>query len=163
VTIDPVPAGCGNFSSLGVSAFDETDGYASGFGTKTFRYFVSKAAYAKKYSLTSGQQFIPICAGGQRVVNGQRIDCHSESPTDGWYGKALDLQGNFVDGLVQAQCAPDGMWWGILASFQDYNTKVGNKKVDWSTNPSVTGWGSTTNARYFDISVPAPWDWRAGT
>jgi hypothetical protein len=163
IGINPPSDACPGFSSLGVSGFDEVDGYATGSGTKSFRYFVSKSAYAKKYSLTSGQQFIPICAGGQRVQNGQRLDCHDDLG-GGWMGKTLTLDGsgNFLPGLSPAACASDGMWWGILPSFQDYTTKDG-KKVDWSKNPSVTGWGSNTNSRYFDISVPAPWDWRAGT
>lgn len=159
-------AGCANFDTLGVPGFDETDGNLSGTGTKTFRYFVSKVAYDKKFSDTRGQQFIPICAGGQRVVDGKRVDCHDEPQDSGWWGKSLDLDGNLLPGLAQAQCDDDGLWWGVLASFQDYNTLTPGPNahlVDWSTNPSVTGWGSNSWSRYFDISVPNPWDWRAGT
>ena len=75
-----------------------------------------------------------------------------------------DGDGNLLPGLAQAQCNRDGLWWGILASFQDYSTLTDDgQAVDWSTNPSVTGWGSNSWSRYFDISVPNPWDWRAGT
>jgi hypothetical protein len=75
-------------------------------------------------------------------------------------GKKIDpTTGNFIDGAyTRAVCdTTSGLWWGILASFQDYNSGV----IDPSNTPNVTGWNSDTTYRWFDISVPSPWDWRA--
>lgn len=155
--------GCANFSTLGSTAFDESDGNTSGTGTKTFRYFVPKSDIVKKYSWNKGQPFIPICAGGERVVNGSLVSCTQDtSPSGGWWGKKLDSTGAFTKGgYAQAVCdQATGLWWGILASFQDVHA---SPHIVQGTTPLVTGWGSGKSSRYFDISVPAPWDWRAGT
>jgi hypothetical protein len=153
--------GCANFSPLGATVFDQSDGNTSGTGSKTFRYFVPKAIYTKKFSWNSGQPFIPICAGGERVVGSQLVRCTND-PNGGWWGKTLDSKGAFKKGgYAQAVCDPStGLWWGILASFQDLGA---NPNIVQGVTPMVTGWGSTNSARYFDINVPAPWDWRAGT
>lgn len=149
--------GCANFEPIGAAVFDAADG--GGTGTKTFRYFVDKSLIPKQYQSTSGQQFLPICAGGAKVVAGEITKCTDADDPTGWIGKVLDNQGKFTPAFTAAKCDPDtGLWWGILPSFQDVNS--GQVPSD---NPIVAGWGSSTNARYFDISVPSPWDWRAGS
>lgn len=149
--------GCDGFRSVGAGVFDESDG--GGSGTKTFRYYVDKTLIQKKYGSNSGQQFIPICAGGARVVNGHVVTCTAGVP--GWIGKQIDpTTGKFTANYVAAKCDPGtGLWWGILASFQDYNSGAFNP----ATTPTVTGWNSNTTYRWFDIAVPSPWDWRAGS
>jgi hypothetical protein len=150
--------GCANFKTIGGAIFDAADG--GGTGVKTFRYYVDKSILPKQFQSTSGQQFLPICAGGARVNNGTVVPCTSASDTTGWIDKTLDSDGKMTSTYSRAKCDVDtGLWWGILPSFQDINPG----HIDRTTSPLVTGWGGSTNARYFDISVPAPWDWRAGT
>jgi hypothetical protein len=156
-TVTGPNGGCANFNSVGGAVFDEADG--GGSGTKTFRYFVQKSILPKQFQSTSGQQFLPICAGGTRLdANGKPLSCVNDTGV-GWIDKTLDASGKFTASYDRAKCDPGtGLWWGILPSFQDINPGgIG------SDNPIVTGWGSTTTARFFDISVPSPWDWRAGT
>jgi hypothetical protein len=150
--------GCANFKAVGGAVFDEADG--GGSGTKTFRYYVAKSILPKQFQSTSGQQFLPICAGGTRLDgNGKPLNCLDDT-AGGWIDKTLDSNGKMTSIYSTAQCDPGtGLWWGILPSFQDINPAG----IDPSRNPLVTGWGGTTTARYFDISVPSPWDWRAGT
>ncbi len=152
-------AGCANFRPIGGAVFDETDG--GGSGTKTFRYYVDKSILPKQFQSSSGQQFLPICAGGARVENGTIVKCTGTSAdAPGWIDKTLDSNGKMTSIYSTAQCDPNtGLWWGILPSFQDINPAG----IEPGSNPLVTGWGGNTNSRYFDISVPAPWDWRAGT
>jgi hypothetical protein len=179
--LDPknLPAGCDNWQSVGTNGFRETD-TGTGTGTKTFRYFVSQGLIKARYGKNTGQQFIPICAGGMREVNGTPVPCNQDTnPGGGWWGESLDpTTHNFTGVLVQATCNADGLWWGILSSFQDVNNNnFGNvgaappSGFSWSTNPLVTSWNSCTGGqagcpgtagttyRYFSISVPPPWDW----
>jgi hypothetical protein len=151
-------AGCANFRPIGGAVFDEADG--GGSGTKTFRYYVDKSILPKQFQSSSGQQFLPICAGGTRLGDdGKPLSCLDDTQ-GGWVDKTLDSSGKMTSIYSTAQCDPGtGLWWGILPSFQDVNPAG----IDPGSNPLVTGWGSSTNARYFDISVPSPWDWRAGT
>src|SRR5439155_524394 len=138
-----IPSGCGNWKGVGTNGFRETDN-GSG-GTKTFRYFVSQTLIKAKYGKNTGQQVIPICAGGQRVVSGQPVPCQNDSG-GGWWGETLDVNGAFAGVLKQATCNPDGLWWGILASFQDFNTPTApaNQTVNWLENPYVKAWNSCT-------------------
>lgn len=157
-TVTDPGGGCANFQTVGGAVFDEADG--GGSGTKTFRYYVAKSILPKQFQSTSGQQFLPICAGGARVDNGNVVHCTSASDTRGWIDKTLDSNHKMTSIYSKAKCDPGtGLWWGILPSFQDINPAG----INPGSNPLVTGWGGTTNARYFDISVPSPWDWRAGT
>jgi len=155
------PAGCQNRKAIAVAGFAETDGRAPG-GTMTIRYFVSMNAIKARYGKNVGQQFIPICAGGQPVdsqtykakncidVDGLNGSAH------GWVGDRLTNQ-QFDGHPANAVCDADGFYWGILGSFQD-NIPAGN--------PFVSAWGSQTinnvTYRYFDITVPPEWDWRSG-
>jgi len=150
--------GCAGFQSVGAGVFDESDG--GGTGTKTFRYSINKTLIQKKYGSNSGQQFIPICAGGAQIQNGHVTTCTSASDPNGWIGKTIDpTTGKFTSSYARAKCDPGtGLWWGILASFQDYNFG----SFDPANTPNVTGWGSNSTYRWFDIVVPSPWDWRAG-
>lgn len=155
-----VPAGCMNRKDLGVAGFAETDGRAPG-GTMTIRYFVSMNAIKARYGKNVGSQFIPICAGGKPIINGVAQDCVGlegvGGSTYGWVGDSLTNQQFDGGSSHQAVCAADGFYWGILGSFQD--TIPAN-------NPFVSAWGSQTiggvTYRYFDITVPANWDWRSG-
>jgi hypothetical protein len=95
------------------------------------------------------------------VVDGVAYRC-DDSAVSGvsWVDDVLDSKGAFTGAQSTSVCDPsDGFSWGILGSFQD-------KSIDPTTNPTVTSWGSTTigstTYRYFDITVPANWDWRSG-
>jgi hypothetical protein len=156
VTAKGGSGGCANFKSISAAAFDEADG--GGSGTKTFRYFVDKSIIPKQFQGTSGQQFLPICAGGARIDDGVVTPCTSADDNTGWISKVLDSQGKFTSAYTKAKCDPvTGLWWGILPSFQD----ITPGRIDPSSNPIVSNWGSSTTARWFDITVPSPWDWRA--
>lgn len=159
--------GCAGFQSVYTAinssggVFNETDSGATGTTNKTFRYYINKKLVQKKFGNNSGQQFIPICAGGQRLdpQTGQAINCNADAK-GGWIGKKLDPATGLFNGQYgSAVCDADGLWWGILTSFQDNNSGA----FDPATTPTVTGWNSDTTYRWFDISVPNPWDWRAGT
>lgn len=172
VTAPGGSGGCAGFQSVYTAinssggVFNETDSGATGSTTKTFRYYINKKLVQKKFGNNSGQQFIPICAGGERLGdNGQPINCVTDQAAGraGWTSKKIDpVTGLFTTGFTPAVCDPGtGLWWGILSSFQDYNNYPSGTTP--SNTPNVTGWNSDTTYRWFDISVPSPWDWRAGT
>lgn len=157
------PVGCANQKSLGVGGFAESDGRAPG-GDLTIRYYVNQDAIKANYGKNTGQQFIPICAGGRPIdpTTHRAVDCTTlEAVGDnqfGWVAQKLDAQGRFLGQTRNAICDADGYYWGILSSYQD---KIA------SGNPLVTNWGGSqiggANYRFFDINVPSNWDWRAGT
>lgn len=157
------PQGCAGQKSLLVGGFAESDGRAPG-GDLTIRYYVDQDAIKANYGKNTGQQFIPICAGGRPVdpTTHRAVDCTTlESAGDnqfGWVAQKLNAKGGFLGQTQNAICDSDGYYWGILSSYQD--------KIP-SGNPLVTNWGGSQiegkNYRFFDIAVPSNWDWRAGT
>lgn len=147
-----LPTGCENLHPLGGAVVSETDGRTSDTGgTLTFVYAIKKQLV--QASPNNGNPFIAICAGTQRVgADGTPIDCHVDS-LGGWADDTLNSNGVF-DGQNTAQCNPDGLWWGILATYQD--------PVDPSVNPTETAWQGGSQYRYFTITVPSPWDMQWG-
>lgn len=156
---DPLPAGCASYKSAG-GGFEATEGRTSDQGGDLrFTYYINKKQIEKLYGKTSGQQFIPLCAGAARLDNGAVVKCTSSDPT-GWLGKELGPDGRFTGNTKRALCdTATGLFWGILGSHQDYNSA---DPIDPNENPTVTGWDSNATYRYFHISVPYPWDWKMG-
>lgn len=152
--VSTVPAGCANFTSLGVQGFTETDGRTPG-GHLIITYYVSMNKIKARYGKNVGQQFIPICAGA-KPVDPVTHTAHNCTAGDTWQGDELGANGNFDGKSAAAVCDADGYVYGIMSSFQD--------KLDASVNPTVTGWGSQTingvNYRGFTIDVPPNWDYR---
>jgi hypothetical protein len=156
------------------TGFVEVDGPTSTSGEKTFRFGVKKSLITKLYGTNQGQQFIPLCAGAKRIVDGVPEDCSAEPADSGWMGKALGPDGKFNGQLRRAVCGPDGLWWGVLGSFQDYTNANPALVIDPSWSPTVYAWDSDTTYRYFYIRVPAgsgpigsgyeddPWDYKCG-
>jgi hypothetical protein len=144
--------GCANFVSLGAGAVEENDGRTGPGGTLLFTYAIPTALV--QAAPDNGQPHNPICAGSAPLdlVTGQPVRCDSPAAVGPWLGDALDpITHTFNGAQAYAVCEPDGLYWGILGSFQD-------KAIDPGANPTVTGWKSDTNFRYYDISVPFPWD-----
>ncbi len=165
------------------NGFREVD-QGDGSGTKLFTYYVSQSVLKARYGKNTGQQFVPMCAGGAKVdSSGNVVYCTTPGSQDGWWGESLNPDGTISGILEQAICGDDGLWWGFMPSFQDVNnTNFGALDTpppdgfSWSTNPIVTGWGSCTAGttcpagvgtagstyRFFNISIPSPWDWGGG-
>jgi hypothetical protein len=174
---------CQYWSGPLTNGFREVD-QGSGSGTKLFTYYVSQSVLKARYGKNTGQQFVPMCAGGAKVdSSGNVVYCTTPGSTDGWWGESLNSDGSISGILQQAICGEDGLWWGFMPSFQDVNnTNFGGLNTpppdgfSWSTNPIVTGWGSCTAGstcptgvgtsgttyRFFNISIPSPWDWGGG-
>jgi hypothetical protein len=160
--LGPGPVGCQSWKPLtgGVSGFAEFDGRTDPLhASMTVTYYVSMNAIKARYGKNVGQQFIPICVGVQYVdpLTGLAQDCTVTHNPNPWVGDALDpTTGAFTGGTSRSVCGPDGYYWGIISSFQD--------KLDQSTNPVVTSWGSGSvgggNFRAFVMSVPAGLDYR---
>jgi hypothetical protein len=175
--IDPTSAlaGCRYYMPAG-GAFQAIDGRTSASGTLFFTYFLSKSALDKLYGSTSGQQFVPLCAGAAWVDGSGNVKkCTDLGAPAAWVGKELIPDpvtgvGKFDGHLRRAVCdPPTGLFWGILASFQDYNhTDTVNSygeaglTVDPTRDPTVTGWGSGGSFRNFNVQVPSPLDWKMG-
>jgi hypothetical protein len=165
------------------NGFREVD-QGSGSGTKLFTYYVNQAQIKARYGKNTGQQFVPFCAGGAKVdSSGNVVYCTTPGSQDGWWGESLNADGSISGTLQQAICGDDGLWWGFMPSFQDVNNQnfaglnTGPPSgFSWSTNPIVTGWGSCTAGstcpagvgsggatyRFFNVSIPSPWDWGGG-
>jgi hypothetical protein len=159
------PLGCTAIASLGVTGFAESDNRAPGSGPMTIRYYVNKDVLTARYGKNVGNQFTPICVGGRPVdvATGTIEDCTQfdavGGSSHGWQGDALNPKtGLFTGKEANAVCNSDGYYWGVISSYQD--------KLDQTTNPVVTNWGGANiggdNYRFFDMSVPPNWDWRAG-
>ena len=153
-------------------------------------YGMKKSLIEKRYGNTSGEQFIPICAGSKRITlnpssgKTEAVSCNAPYPLEGggsisqagtgWTGKALNSQGKFSGQVAQAACdTSSGYFVGILGSFQDYTNSNKSLRIDPSTNPTVVGWSSDNTYRYFTTRFPAssgagafanvPWDgWKFG-
>ena len=159
---DRVPAGCANRISAGVAGFAESDGRLPG-GTVTIRYFVDKDQLKARYGKNVGEQFIPICAGGRPVdpISHKAVDCTTLDAVGGnqfgWAAQKLTAKGAFAGVEQNAICDADGYYWGIMSSYQD--------KIP-AGNPVVSSWGGQNiggkNFRFFDMTIPANWDWRSG-
>jgi hypothetical protein len=167
------------------NGFREVDQSGGSGTTKLFTYYVSQSLLKARYGKNTGQQFVPMCAGGARVdLSGHVVYCTTPGSTDGgWWGESLNPDGSISGILKQAICGDDGLWWGFMPSFQDFNnTNFGAPNTapppdfSWSTNPVITGWSSCTAGstcpagvgtpgatyRSFNISIPSPWDWGGG-
>ncbi|MGN6797979.1 MAG: hypothetical protein ACTHKS_07500, partial [Gaiellaceae bacterium] len=164
-----VPQGCTSRIDLGVTGFAESDSRRAGqTSTITIRFYVDHDQLQARYGKNVGQQFIEICVGGRPVdtSTGQIYDCNDpNSPvghdvvggnTNGWVGDEVKA-GRFTGKTAKAVCNDDGYYWGIIGSYQD--------KLP-AGNPVVTNWGGQNiggnNYRFFDMTVPAGWDWRSG-
>jgi hypothetical protein len=162
-TLDFDPKGCVGRPDFGFSGFAESDGRAPG-SAMTVRYYVDQNTLKANYGTNTGQQFIPICAGGRPVdpTTHQPIDCTELDSiggfSHGWVALVLNAKGGFAGKIHNAYCEADGYYWGILSSYQD--------KIDGKTNPVVTNWGGQNidgnNYRFFDMTIPGNWDWRSG-
>lgn len=155
--------GCAYYTPAG-NAFEAFDGRTNDQGTLQFTYYLAKKDIEKLYGNSSGQQFVPLCAGAAWVDDqGAVRTCTDANAPDPWKGKRLNTEGKFDGTTRDAFCDEGtGLFWGILGSFQDYTNSNPAYVIDPTVNPTVTGWGSTTSSRYFTISVPAPWDWKMG-
>ena len=163
-TLNTVPQGCTGRLDLGVTGFAESDSRNGGSGSMTIRFYVNHDILQARYGKNVGQQFIEICAGGRPVDTATGVIHECTDPgydvvggnTHGWVGDEVKA-GKFTGKPIKAVCNADGYYWGILGSYQD--------KLP-TGNPVVTGWGGQNiggdNYRFFDINVPAGWDWRSG-
>lgn len=164
-----VPQGCTSRIDLGITGFAESDSRRAGLTSSiTIRFYVDHDQLQARYGRNVGQQFIEICVGGRPVdtSTGQIYDCSDpNSPvghdlvggnTNGWVGDEVKA-GKFTGKTARAVCNADGYYWGIIGSYQD--------KLP-AGNPVVTNWGGQNiggkNYRFFDMTVPAGWDWRSG-
>ena len=157
---DPVFAPCGtNFVHVdGAIGFDEVHG---GVPTGlTVTYYVNQKNINATLGKNVGAQYIPICAGTYRVVNGVITKCtNPDTDKTGWPADEIDQYGRFTGAVVHATCRSDGRYWGIVPSFQD--------KTDPALGPQTVSWGSNiidgTTYRFFTMAVPSNWDYRGGT
>jgi hypothetical protein len=170
-----LPEGCANYDK----AFPSGSAPASVVVAETrtalggvldVTYGISKTLLQKLFGSNSGSQFIPICVGARRIAlnNGQTVPvpCNQPYGTDttpqtGWFGKNLDASGKFDGTLRQAICENDpnkpgyGYFWSIIGSFQDKTNSNPALEIDPGVNPTVTGWSSGGNYRFFTIEFPA--------
>jgi hypothetical protein len=168
-TVGNVPHGCESRIDLGITGFAESDSRRAGVtSTITIRFYVNHDQLQARYGRNVGQQFIEICVGGRPVdtSSGQIYDCNDpNSPvghdivggnSHGWVGDEIK-NGKFTGKTANAVCNDDGYYWGIIGSYQD--------KLP-AGNPVVTNWGGQniggSNYRFFDMNIPAGWDWRSG-
>jgi hypothetical protein len=164
LVMDP-GGGCANFRSVGASGFEASDSRGSSSGELLFTYYVNKKLIEARYGKNTGTQFIPICAAAAQVdAQGHILYCTGQGfPYGPWKGKALDALGKFNGLTRDAVCDPvTGLYWGIMGSFQDYNSSDPSLRIDPALNPTITGWDSDGTYRFFNGRVPAPWDWRTG-
>ena len=89
-------------------------------------------------------------------------DCNDPATTSSAATRTAGLAtrlkaGKFTGKPIKAVCNADGYYWGIIGSYQD---KLPPR------NPVVTSWGGQNiggdNYRFFDMNIPAGWDWRSG-
>jgi hypothetical protein len=161
-TYDPTFHPCGtNFVHVaGTTGGEELHG---GVPTAlTVRYYVNQNNINATYGKNVSAQYIPICAGAFKVVNGVATHCTNfddTTDTTGWPADQLDSSGRFTGAVVHAICRSDGRYWGIVPSFQD--------KTDPAAGPITASWGTTTldgvGYRFFTMTVPPDWDYKFGT
>ncbi|MFL5967130.1 MAG: hypothetical protein ACJ747_11315 [Gaiellaceae bacterium] len=160
-TYDPTSHPCGtNFVHVaGTTGFEELHGGVP-TGLKV-TYYVNQNSINATYGKNVGAQYIPICAGTFKVVNGVIAPCANfddTTDTTGWPADQLDSSGRFTGVVVHAICRPDGRYWGIVPSFQD--------KTDPAGGPRTASWGSATidgaGYRFFTMTVPPDWDYKGG-
>lgn len=160
--------GCQYFNSVyakaGGGGIFESDVQTGVIGSQTYVYSVPMKLIQAKYGKNVGQQVIPICAGAQRVQvdkttgNVVPIPC-TQNVNGGWLSEQLDPTGAETGTLVPAVCDPsDGLYWGILPSFQDKGVPAGQPIVQSWSSGNIGG----TNYRSFVVSVPAGWDYKMG-
>jgi len=150
--------GCANFRTAGAAGFTQGGERVSDNGDLLFTYYVNKQQIQKRYGNNNGQQFIPLCAGAARVdTSGNIVPCTAQGvPYAPWLGEELNSDGKFDGNVANAVCDPaTGLYWSVMGSFQDH-------RIDPNLNPTVTGWDSDSLHRFFNMRVPAPWDWRVG-
>lgn len=157
----PLPQGCANYKGSVGGAFEAIDGRGTDQGELRFTYYIDKKRIEKLYGKNSGQQFIPLCAGAAwRDSSGSVRRCDDPGAPDPWKGVELDSNGLFTGVTKDSDCdAGTGLYWGIIGSFQSYNVE---NPVDPNSDPSVTSWDSNATFRFFNVKVPAPWDWKFG-
>jgi len=182
-TLVPPTDGCAHWQGPVTNGFREVD-QGAGSGTKLFTYYVGQSLLKARYGKNTGQQFVPMCAGGAKVdSSGNVVYCTNLGQADGWWGESLNPDGSISGILQRAVCNADGLWWGFMPSFQDFNnTNFGALNTpppagfSWSTNPVITSWSSCTAGstcpagvgtpgatyRSFNVSIPSPWDWGGG-
>jgi len=125
-------------------------------------YYVNQKSIDATYGKNVGAQYIPICAGTFKVVNGVITPCtnyNDASDTTGWPADEIDGNGRFTGAVGHAICRSDGRYWGIVPSFQD--------KTDPAAGPQTVSWGSKNidgaTYRGFTMTVPPQWDYKGGT
>lgn len=189
-TANGMPAGCQTYAkdianSPPAPVVVEDTRSALG-GALDVTYGISKALLQKLFGSTSGSQFVPICVGARRIALNAATNTTYAVPCDqpyngqdqtgtGWWGKKLDANGKFDQTqLSQALCDSNpndpgyGYFWGIIGSFQDRTNSNSSLQIDPTVNPTVTGWSSGSNYRFFTIEFPGssgagifagvPWD-----
>jgi hypothetical protein len=158
---DPTSQNCGaNFVHVaGVTGFEEFHGGVPNGLTVT--YYVNQKNIEATYGKNVGAQYIPICAGTFRVVNGLIVPCTNPGDTTdtaGWPAAQLDSNGRFTGTIGHAICRSDGRYWGIVPSFQD--------KTNPADGPQTVLWGSKiidgVTYRFFTMAIPSQWDYRGG-
>ena len=124
-------------------------------------YYVSQKSIDGTYGKNVGAQYLPICAGTFKVVNGVITPCtnyNDATDTTGWPADQIDANGRFTGAIVHAICRSDGRYWGVVPSFQD--------KTDPALGPQTVSWGSKTidgvAYRGFTMAVPPDWDYKGG-
>ena len=157
---DPNFHPCGtNFVHVqGATGFDE---YHGGVPTgMTVTYYVNQKNIDATYGKNVGAQYIPICAGTFKLVNGVITLCdpNAANDTNGWPTAEIDSSGRFTGAIGHAVCRSDGRYWGIVPSFQD--------KTDPALGPQTASWGSKiiegVTYRFFTMKLPSDWDYRGG-
>ena len=160
-TYDPTfhPCGTGFVHVAGATGFEELHGGVP-TGLKV-TYYVNQNNINATLGKNVGAQYIPICAGAFKVVNGVVIPCMNvddTTDTTGWPADQLDGSGRFTGAVVHAICRSDGRYWGIVPSFQD--------KTDPAGGPRTASWGTATidgvGYRFFTMTVPPDWDYKGG-
>jgi hypothetical protein len=164
----PLPAGCLNYRSLGNAGFVLTQGTTPSTGSTafTFTYALSESLLPPGDNDNDWDDFVPLCAGGQRLnSDGSPVSCMTDKANGlpGWKGRALSSQGRFIFNIFfpstmfrTAVCEETtGLWWGILSI-------PGDSYWVSSANPRVTRETTDGTYRSFTIAVPTPWDWKMG-
>jgi hypothetical protein len=158
---DPTSQLCGpNFVHVaGATGFEEFHGGVPS-GLKV-TYYVNQKSIDATYGKNVGAQYLPICAGTFKVVDGVITPCtnyNDTSDSTGWPADEIDSTGRFTGAIVNAICRSDGRYWGIVPSFQD--------KTDPAAGPTTVSWGSKiidgVTYRSFTMAVPPDWDYKGG-
>jgi len=191
-TIDPsangMPVGCQSYAKDLVNGAPApvvvADQRSALGGSLDVTYGISKTLLQKLFGSTSGSQFIPICVGARRIAldpatnTTHAVPCYQDyngQPQTPWLGKKLDDSGKFDQTQLSPAVCDDnpsdpgyGYFFAIVGSFQDATNPNPALEIDPGTNPTVTGWSSGGNFRFFTIEFPAasgpgpfaavPWD-----